>query len=67
MPMGKMSGVRCIQLSLENKCMLFGKPERPSVCLSIAPSLEMCGEEPLQAITWLLDLEKATAPSVKLR
>ena len=65
MPEGKISGERCIQLSLDNKCQLFGKPERPSVCLSIAPSLEMCGEEPWQAIKWLLDLEKATAPNLQ--
>ncbi len=60
-----MSGERCIQLSLDNKCKLFGKPERPSVCLSISPSLEMCGEEPWQAIKWLLDLEKATTPNLQ--
>ncbi len=61
--MGKKAGERCIQLTIDNKCKLFGKAERPPVCLSIAPSIEMCGDESWQAIEWLLDLEKATAPN----
>ncbi len=62
MPLGKKAGERCIQLTQDNKCMLFGKPERPSVCLSIAPSHEMCGDNSSDAINWLIALEKATTP-----
>jgi uncharacterized protein len=68
MPNGKPAGVRCIQLDHENRCMIFGKPERPTFCGSLQPSLEMCGDESLenpreQAIDWLSQLEAATKPA----
>ena len=58
MPNGKPAGVRCIQLDDENRCMIFGKPERPAFCGSLQPSIEMCGDESLEnpreyAMTWL--------------
>lgn len=62
MPDGKAAGVRCIQLDEHNRCMIFGKPERPVFCASLQPSLEMCGETREQAITWLNHLELATQP-----
>jgi hypothetical protein len=63
MPNGKPAGVRCIQLDDENRCMIFGKPERPAFCASLLPSEEMCGENRQQAMTWLTQLEALTKPS----
>jgi uncharacterized protein len=63
MPNGKPAGVRCIQLDDENRCMIFGKPERPAFCGSLQPSEEMCGETREQAIAWLTRLEMLTKPN----
>jgi len=62
MPMGKPAGVRCIQLDSDNKCKLFGKPERPEVCRSLAPTLDMCGRTNAEAMVNLTVMEKATKP-----
>ncbi len=62
MPHGKPSGVRCIQLTPDNKCMLFGRPERPKVCIGLQPSEEQCGKTANDAMQYLLDLEKETTP-----
>ncbi len=61
MPMGKPGGVRCIQLTEDNRCRLFGKPERPAVCKSLRPSEEMCGQSSAEAMAWLTQLERLTA------
>lgn len=63
MPQGKPAGVRCIQLDIENRCMIFGKPERPAFCASLQPSLEMCGNNREQAMIWLTNLEQLTKPN----
>ena len=60
MPQGKPAGVRCVQLTDDNRCRLFGRPERPAVCLSLRPSLEMCGESAEAAYVYLIQLELAT-------
>lgn len=62
MPGGKPAGVRCIQLTDDNKCMLFGKPERPKVCSSLQPSRELCGGSAEEAMEYLNFLEQATKP-----
>jgi uncharacterized protein len=62
MPHGKPAGVRCVQLLDDFKCAIFGKPERPAFCASLQPSEEMCGESREQAMIWLVNLEKITAP-----
>jgi hypothetical protein len=62
MPNGKPAGVRCIQLSSDNKCNIFGKPERPAVCLALQASEEMCGSNAQEALQYLTELEQATAP-----
>lgn len=63
MPNGKPAGVRCIQLDDSNRCMVFGKPERPAFCGSLQPNQEMCGDTREQAIMWLTQLELQTAPA----
>jgi hypothetical protein len=62
MPDGKPAGMRCIQLTNENKCMLFEKPERPKVCSSLQQSRELCGESAEEAMEYLNFLEQATVP-----
>jgi hypothetical protein len=62
MPDGKPAGVRCVQLTDDNKCKLFGKPERPQVCINLRPSLEMCGTTSEHAFLYLENLEKLTKP-----
>jgi hypothetical protein len=59
---GKPSGVRCVQLTPDNKCMLFGQPERPAVCVKLRPDEEMCGQSADEALAWLYALEEATRP-----
>jgi hypothetical protein len=59
---GKPAGVRCVQLTPDNRCALFGRPERPAVCVSLRPSPEMCGTTDEEAFMWLALLERATAP-----
>ncbi|HLG61862.1 MAG TPA: YkgJ family cysteine cluster protein [Ktedonosporobacter sp.] len=62
MPQGKPAGVRCVQLTADNRCRLFGKPERPAVCNALRPSEDMCGRSRRQALIRLALLERATAP-----
>ena len=62
MPNGKPAGVRCLQLADDNRCLIFGQPERPAFCAGLQPSREMCGENRAAAMFWLSDLECATAP-----
>ena len=62
MPRGKPAGVRCVQLTDDNRCALFGKAERPAVCVNLQPTPEMCGQTALEAYAYLTLLEQATAP-----
>ncbi|UPG90154.1 YkgJ family cysteine cluster protein [Luteibacter aegosomaticola] len=61
MPHGKPAGVRCIQLSDDNRCKIFGHPERPKVCGGLQPEAAMCGPDREHAVAWLSALERATA------
>lgn len=61
MPQGKPAGVRCCQLTDDNLCRLFGQKDRPTVCGSLQPSLEMCGESAAAAMAYLTQLERDTA------
>ena len=61
MPGGKAAGVRCVQLSSDNRCRLFADPRRPVVCSSLRPSVQMCGNTAAYALAWLAQLESATA------
>jgi Fe-S-cluster containining protein len=62
MPQGKPAGVRCVQLTDDDRCLLFGKPERPRVCVELRPTPDMCGSTRADAIDFLKRLERATAP-----
>ena len=62
MPLGKAANARCVQLDRQDRCLLFGKPERPAVCVSLRPSMEMCGASREQALVILTLLEGLTTP-----
>jgi hypothetical protein len=62
MPDGKPAGVRCVQLTEDNRCLLFGKPERPDVCSRLRPTEAMCGTTQEEALVYLRLLERVTAP-----
>jgi Fe-S-cluster containining protein len=62
LPEGKPAGVRCSQLTTDGRCRLFGRPERPAVCVSLRPSAEMCGTSAADALAWLTRLERVTEP-----
>jgi len=60
MPHGKRAGERCIQLDNDNRCKLFGQPERPEICRRLRPEIAMCGADRDAALRILAGLEKAT-------
>lgn len=62
MPDGKPAGVRCIHLTNDHRCALFGKPERPEVCNRLRASVEMCGTNAQEAYEYLERLERLTHP-----
>ncbi|MCC6391071.1 MAG: YkgJ family cysteine cluster protein [Bryobacterales bacterium] len=62
MPRGKPANTRCVQLAADFRCQLFGRPERPAVCQTLEPSLEMCGRTAEEAHLYLLRLDLLTRP-----
>ncbi|WP_428852444.1 YkgJ family cysteine cluster protein [Imbroritus primus] len=62
MPHGKPAGVPCVQLTVDFRCRIFGRPERPAFCGGLQPSADMCGAKRDDAIVWLAALEAQTAP-----
>ena len=62
MPEGKPAGVRCVQLTPDGLCALFGRPDRPAVCVRFGASEETCGHNPEEAMALMAELERATRP-----
>jgi hypothetical protein len=62
MPHGKPAGIPCVQLLPDYRCALFGRPERPAVCVSLRPTEEMCGANRTGALEYLAALETVTRP-----
>jgi Fe-S-cluster containining protein len=62
MPEGKPAGVPCVQLDEALRCRLFGRPERPAVCVALRPEPLMCGTSRAAALAFLAALEAATTP-----
>jgi uncharacterized protein len=60
MPLGKPAGVRCVQLTDDNRCAIFDHPARPAVCSGLRPEPAMCGSDRAHALTYLAELEAAT-------
>jgi len=61
MPQGKPAGVRCVQLTDDNRCAIFGRPERPAVCSRLRAEPAMCGDGSVHALRYLAAMEAATA------
>jgi uncharacterized protein len=59
---GKPAGMRCIQLTVDNRCRIFGSDLRPAVCSSLRPSREMCASSNDEAMQHLTELELLTRP-----
>jgi Fe-S-cluster containining protein len=62
MPEGKPAGVRCVQLTPEGLCALFGRAERPAVCVRFRAEPEICGESAEEALALMAYLERTTRP-----
>ena len=62
MPRGKPAGIPCVQLLPDYRCALFGKPDRPAVCVGLRPTESMCGTNRDEALSFLKALELATLP-----
>lgn len=63
MPRGKLAGERCVQLSKNYRCLLFGDARRPEVCVNLQASKEMCGDTARAAFKKLFQLERITQPA----
>jgi Fe-S-cluster containining protein len=61
MPKGKMAGERCVQLSDDNLCKIFGQQERPDVCSSFSATLDVCGKTNAEALYLISTLELQTS------
>jgi len=62
LPDGKPVGIRCIHLSDNNYCRIYGTKDYPDVCRNLVPSEEMCGSTFEEAMQYLIRLEKLTKP-----
>jgi hypothetical protein len=58
MPEGKPAGVRCVNLTEDNRCQLFELPERPDVCLKFTADPEICGSTNEAAFEMIRFLEE---------
>ena len=61
MPNGKAAGERCLHLSVEHLCLIFGQPERPPVCGAFQADVEVCGSDREEAIRLIGWWEQVTA------
>ena len=59
MPDGKPAGIPCIHLSPEKACQLFGKSERPQVCIDFKAEPSICGNTNEEAYNNISFLEKS--------
>lgn len=57
----KPAGVRCIQLTPDNRCKLYGLKERPQACLDFQPARDYCGHTNEEAMHILSELELSTS------
>jgi hypothetical protein len=62
LPGGKAAGVPCPHLTADWRCALFGRPERPAVCVNLRPEPLMCGASREEALARLARWEILTQP-----
>ncbi len=63
---GKPAGIRCVQLSHDNLCRLYGHPDRPAICAAMQANVETCGMSAQEAFANLLRLEVLTRPEAAI-
>jgi len=56
MPSGKPAGVRCIHLTEEYECAIWGRDDRPAVCAAFMAEPEFCGRDRDEAMRILSSL-----------
>ncbi len=61
-PNGKPAGQRCLHLTADYLCALYGQSGRPAVCNNLRAEPEMCGDSREHALAFLADLEEKTRP-----
>jgi hypothetical protein len=66
MPRGKAAGERCIHLDANLRCELFDDPRRPRFCATFAAESAVCGNNRLQALEILAELEVLTLPPASI-
>lgn len=59
MPNGKPAGIKCINLSEYNHCLIFDSPDRPDVCSQFKAEPSVCGASREEALKILTDLENS--------
>ncbi len=57
MPEGKAAGVRCVNLTADNRCGIFGRADRPAVCEGFRAERMFCGDSNEEAMEILGSLE----------
>ncbi len=60
MPEGKPANQRCLHLDADNRCQLFGSPQRPAVCAQFQAEPDFCGDSRQQALELIAWLEQQT-------
>ena len=61
MPNCKRAGERCINLSDDNLCQIFGRADRPKVCEEFKASIDACGKTNQQAMAIIAHWESVTS------
>ena len=66
MPDGKPAGTRCIHLTSDGLCAIFGSPERPKVCSGFRAEKAICGDNRDEAIRNISLLEEINPNDIKI-
>ncbi len=59
MPYGKPAGIKCIHLTEDYRCALYGSKLRPEVCREFRPDPMICGSNREEAMNIMERLEKS--------
>lgn len=62
MPDGKPAGIMCVHLNTSKSCQLFGDPRRPALCDAFTAEPAVCGDDAVQALSLLTQLERDSLP-----
>jgi hypothetical protein len=61
MPDGKPAGIKCLHLTKDRCCDLFGSIHRPKICEKFQADPEICGKSKREAMELIALLEKETS------